>query len=63
MNISKILVLISAYATMMLLSGCASAPFGRVTRYETNGQQTICWEPSHKLNGLAEFVANRFEKH
>lgn len=48
-------------AMTSLLHGCASAPLGRVTRYEYLGQQVICWEPSRKLNGLATFVANRLE--
>lgn len=46
---------------VVFLNGCTSVAMGRVTRYQTNGQQTLCWEPSRKMNGLADFLANRLE--
>ena len=58
--INRVLGLLLVFAAVSL-SGCASASLGTVTRYEANGQETICWEPSRKMNGLVGFVANRLE--
>lgn len=52
---SFLLLVVAAFST-----ACAS-PIGRVTRFESHGQVTLCWEPSAKLNGLTEFIANRVE--
>lgn len=54
----RILLLV---AVVTSFSGCAFAPMGKMTRYDDHGQQTICWEPSRKMNGLATFIANRLE--
>lgn len=51
----------SLYVTLMLLTGCASTMMGPVQRFEAGGQQILCWEPSRNLNGVAGFIANRFE--
>lgn len=58
---NPMLGVVSVFLTLMLLSGCSS--LGGLTRYQSNGQQVICWEPSHKVNGLVAYVADKVEAH
>ena len=46
---------------VVLMSGCSAGSLGKVTRYQSDGQSIICWEPSQKMSGLATFAADKIE--
>lgn len=58
---SRVDMRLIAFVFVAFLSGCAS--LGNVTRYESHGQQTVCWEPGRALNGVTAFIANKLEAH